>query len=112
MAIDMKGCSNKERETERGLTITRLAKFIKEVGPTEESKAMAFVLGLMEKSMMANGKITKSMEMGPTLGRTEGFTKETIETIKNMDMVLTSGQMEGSILVSGKTIKDMGKVCM
>jgi hypothetical protein len=73
---------------------------------------MVFVLGQMEKNMMDNGKITKSMAQGHTLGLMAEFMKVAIVTTKNMAMVLTFGQTVENISENGKMTKDMGKVYM
>ena len=103
---DMKGCLNKERETEKGLIIMLLVRYIKAVGLMEELKDSEFVHGLMGRSMKVNGWIIRNMDKGYTHGLMEGSMKETIETIKNMAMEHTHGLTIENISDNGRTIKD------
>lgn len=97
MAIDMRECSSKEKETEKVHIIIQLEKSIKENGAMEKLKDMESVLGLITKDMKDNGWTIKNMDREYTFGLMVENIKEIIEAIKNMVLALIHGQMEENI---------------
>ena len=112
MAINIKACSNKEKEMVRVLTTMQRDKFIKEAGSMEELKGLESVNGQMESIILGNGKTIKNMVKGFTHGQMAENMKETTEMIKNMVKELTLGLTKGNILGNGKMTKGMVEVCM
>jgi len=91
MGISIKGCSKMAKETERELIIIQQDRFTKEIGITDEFKAMGFVYGLTAKNIRVNGRIIKNMGKVNIFGLMVDSIKETIEVIRNMHLGLILG---------------------
>jgi len=112
MEINMKGCSNKAKETAKGPTTMLLDRSIRVDGSTEESKGMEYANGPMAKNIKDSGKTIKSMDKASTLGLMAENMRVTIETTRNTAMALILGQMVDNTSDSGKTTKDTAMVPM
>ena len=109
MEINIKVCSNKEKEMEKELTTTQLVRYIREDGSMVEFKGSECVSGPTAKNTKVSGKIIKSMGKAFILGLMEENTKVITETIKSTATVPILGRTSVSTSESGKTIKDTEK---
>jgi len=107
MGTNMRACLNREREMEKGHTITQLERFIKEVGLMEELRVTEFAHGQMAKNLRDSGKTTKRMDKEYIIGLMADHMKVIIEMIKNMVRALMFGRMGENILDNGRMIKGM-----